>query len=62
MGGACGTYGNRCGAYRDLVRNPETWRPLGRPRHRCKDNIKMDFKKLAPMAVDWIELAQDRDS
>jgi hypothetical protein len=36
-------------------------RPLGRPRHRCEDNIKMDLQKVGSGGMDWIELAQDRD-
>jgi hypothetical protein len=40
MGGACGTYGGR-GVYRVLVGKPEEKRPLGRPRRRREDNIKM---------------------
>jgi len=43
-----------------LVQKPEGKRPLGRPRHRCKDNIRMHFKELQWEGVDWI-LAQDRD-
>jgi hypothetical protein len=45
MGGACGTYWGRV-AYRVLVGNPERKRPLGRPRRRWEDNIKMDLKEL----------------
>jgi hypothetical protein len=45
-------------AYRILVGKPEGKRPLGRPRRRWVDNIKMDLKWDG---VDWIELAQDRD-
>ena len=42
MGGACGTYGGR-GVYKVLVGKPEGKRPLGRPRRRWEDNIKMDL-------------------
>ena len=40
---------------------PEGKRPLGRPRHRWKDNIKMDLQDVGCGGMDWIELAQDRD-
>ena len=36
-------------------------RPLGRPRHRWEDNIKMDLQEVGCGGVDWIELAQDMD-
>jgi hypothetical protein len=36
-------------------------RPLGRPRHRWVDNIKMDFREIEWGGMDWIDLAQDRD-
>jgi hypothetical protein len=36
-------------------------RPLGRPRHRWKDNIKVDLQEVGCGSMDWIELAQDRD-
>jgi hypothetical protein len=45
MGGACSTYGEGRGVYRFLVGKPEGKRPLGRPRHRRENNIKMDFRK-----------------
>jgi hypothetical protein len=48
-------------AYRILVGKPEGKRPLGRPRRRWMDNIKMDLKKIGWDGRDWIELAQDRD-
>jgi hypothetical protein len=50
----------RC-AYRILVGRPEGRRPLGRPRRRWEDNIKMDLQDVGCGGMDWIELAQDRD-
>ena len=47
--------------YRVLVGKPEGKRPLGRPRHRWEDNIKMDLQEVGCGGVDWIEVAQDRD-
>jgi hypothetical protein len=47
--------------YRDLVGKPEGKSPLGRPRHRWEDNIKMDLQGVGCEGMDWIELAQDRD-
>ena len=49
------------GVYRVLVGNPEGKRPLGRPRRRWEDNIKMDLQEVGYGGLDWIELAQDRD-
>ena len=49
------------GVYRVLVGKPEGKRPLGRPRRRWEDNIKMDLQEVGCGGVDWIELAQDRD-
>jgi hypothetical protein len=46
--------------YRLLVGKPEGKRPLGRPRHRWIDNIKMDLLEVGLSVVDWIGLAQDR--
>ena len=40
---------------------PEGKRPLGRPRHRREDNIKMDLQEVEGSRGDWMELAQDRD-
>jgi hypothetical protein len=48
-------------AYRILVGNPEGKRPLGRPRHRWVDNIKIDLRRIGWDGGDWIDLAQDRD-
>jgi hypothetical protein len=49
------------GAYNILVGRPEGRRPLGRPRLRWEDNIKMDLREIGFGDVDWIDLAQDRD-
>ena len=61
MGGACGAYGGDRGVHRVLVGKPDGKRPLGRPRHRWEDNIKMDLKEVGGGHGDWMELAQDRD-
>jgi hypothetical protein len=53
--------GERRGVYRVLMRTPEGKRPLGRPRHRWEDNIKMDFKEVGCGGIYWVELAQDRE-
>ena len=53
--------GERRGLYRVLVGKPEGRRPLGRPRRRWEDNIKMDFHEVGCGGVDWIALAEDRD-
>ena len=44
-----------------LVRKAEGKRPLGRPRHRWEDNIKMDLREVGCDPRDWITLAEDRD-
>jgi hypothetical protein len=49
------------GAHNILVGRPEGRRPLGRPRRRCEDNIKMDLREIGLGDVDWIHWVQDRD-
>ena len=53
--------GEKRGVYRVLVGKPEGKRPLGRPRRRWEDNIKVDLQKVGCGGMDWIEVAQDRD-
>jgi len=61
IGGACSKYRERRGAYRILVGKPEGSRPLGRPRHRWEDNIKVDLQEVGCEGMDWIDMAQVRD-
>ena len=49
------------GVHRVLVGKPEGKRPLGRPRRRWEDNIKLDLQEVGGGCGDWVELAQDRD-
>jgi len=58
---ACNTYGGEESMYRVLVGKLEGRRPLGRPRHRWEDNIKMNLEEVVCGGMDWIELAEDRD-
>jgi hypothetical protein len=53
--------GNERNAYRILVGMPEGERPLGSPRRRWVDSIKMDLREIGGDDMDWIDLAQDRD-
>ena len=49
------------GVHKVLVGKPEGKRPLGRPRRRWEDNIKMDLEEVGGGCGDWMEFAQDRD-
>ena len=64
MDGLCRTYGDRrsvhTGFWWGHLRERE--RPFGRPRPRWKDNIKTDLQEVGGGGMDWIELAQDRDT
>jgi hypothetical protein len=53
--------GKKKNAYRIVVGKPEGKRPLGRPRCKWEDNIKMDLREKGWGGMDWIDLAQDRD-
>jgi hypothetical protein len=53
--------GEERGAYNILVGGPEGRRPLGRPRRRWEDSIKMDFREIGFGDVDWIHWTQDSD-
>ena len=53
--------GEDSGVHRVLVGKPEGKRPLGRPRCRWEDNIKLDLQEVRCGGMDWIKLAQDRD-
>jgi hypothetical protein len=52
--------GEGIGVYRVLVGRPEGKRPVGRPRRRWEDNIKVDLKEIAIDGANWIRLARDR--
>jgi hypothetical protein len=60
VGGACSTNREKRNVYRLLVEKPEGKIPLGRPRRRWIDNIKLDLLEMGLSVVDWIGLAQDR--
>ena len=53
--------GEERSVHRVLVGKPEGKRPLGRPRRRWEDNIKMDLQEVGRSGGEWMELAQDRD-
>jgi len=62
VGWACGAYGLGEGVYRVLVGKQEGRGPLGRPRRRWVDNIRLDLQEVGFGYMDWIGLARDRDS
>jgi hypothetical protein len=59
-GGHVARRGERRGVYRVLVGRPEGNRPLGRPRHRWEDNIKLDLREIGIDGANCIQLVQDR--
>jgi hypothetical protein len=61
MGRRCSTNGEKRNQYMLLLGNPEGERPLGRPRRRWVDNIRMDLGVVGWSDVDWIGLAKDRN-
>jgi hypothetical protein len=61
MGGPCSTNEEKKNTYRLLMGKPEGKRPLGRPRRRWVDNIRMYLGEVGWDDVDWIGLAQDRN-
>jgi len=61
MGGACSANGGEGRLIQGFVGKPERKRPLGRPRHRWEDNIKLDLQKVGCGVMYRIDLVQDRD-
>jgi hypothetical protein len=61
MGRACSPYGGEQRRIQGLVGKPEGKRPLGRPRRRWEDNIKMELQELGYGGMDWIEMARVRN-
>jgi hypothetical protein len=61
LAGHVAPMGEKRGVCRALVGKPEEKRPLGRPRRRWVDNIKMGLQDVGFVDIDWIELAQDRE-
>jgi hypothetical protein len=59
MGGSCSADGEETGVYRVLVGKLEGKRPLGRPRRRWDDNIRMDLQEVGCGVMDWIGLTQE---
>jgi hypothetical protein len=60
MGRAYNAHGEKKNAYRILVGKPEEKRPLGTPRLKWEDNIKIDLREIEWGGMDWIDLAQNR--
>jgi len=61
IGGSRSAYTGKRGVYMVLVGKPEGKRPLGRPRRRWEDNIKMNLQEVGCGGMDWIDLAQEWD-
>jgi hypothetical protein len=61
MGGICNTHREMRNVYKILVVKPEEKRPLGIPRRIWEYNIKMDFKEIGRVCMNWIRLTEDRD-
>ena len=61
MGGHVARTGERRSVHKVLVGNPVGKRPLGRPRCRWEDNIKMDLQEVGCGGMDWIQVDQERD-
>jgi hypothetical protein len=61
MVSACSKNGEKMNPYSILVGRPEGKRPLGRPRRRWVDNIKMDLRKIGWDDMDWIDLLEDTE-
>jgi hypothetical protein len=62
MGGACGTYQGQEKCIEVLVGRPHGKRPIGRPKRRWEDNIKMGLQEVGWGCMDWIALAQNRET
>jgi len=60
VGGTCGTHGEGRGVYRVSIGKFKGKRPLGRPRHRWKDNTKLNPRDIGINGANWTQLAQDR--
>jgi hypothetical protein len=60
VGGTCGTHGEERSVCRVLVVRSAGKRPLGRPRRRWEDNIKLDLREIGIDGANWIRLAQDK--
>jgi hypothetical protein len=58
---ACSTNREKKNAYRLLVEKQEGKRPVGRPRRKWVDNVKMDLSEIVWGGMDWIDLAQDKE-
>jgi hypothetical protein len=58
---ACNKHGGEEDCKQGFGGNPEGKRPLGRPRYRWEDNIKMSLREIGCGSIDWIDLDQERD-